>query len=163
MSEAPVTQAELCRLKRPYDWPSIDAIIHEEGGVILESLFSSDEVAGFNREVDAYLAAREEAGRPQSGSSAYDRFLGHRTVRLQGLIEKFDHAADWIGRRELVEWAERSVEPIATSVLLNAAELIQIGPGEPEQYLHRRAIRELQSPKRLIAPLHSPAFSTRRY
>ena len=137
MSEALVTQAELCRLMRPYDWPSIDAIIQEEGGVILEGLFSSDEVAGFNRDVDAYLAAREEAGRPQSGSSAYDRFLGHRTVRLQGLIEKFDHAADWIGRRELVDWAERSVEPIATSVLLNAAELIQIGPGEPEQYLHR--------------------------
>ncbi|MFT7652064.1 MAG: ectoine hydroxylase-related dioxygenase (phytanoyl-CoA dioxygenase family), partial [Candidatus Azotimanducaceae bacterium] len=46
-------------------------------------------------------------------------------------------AASWIGKHELVDWATETVKPIATSVLLNAAELIQIGPGEPNQYVHR--------------------------
>ncbi len=137
MSEALASEARLSHFARPYDWHTIDAIIRDAGGVILESFYSDDAVARFNREVDDHLAAREDAGQPHSGSSAYDKFLGHRTVRLQGLIEKFDSAADWIGHRELFEYAERTLEPIATSVLLNAAELIQIGPGEPEQYLHR--------------------------
>ena len=56
---------------------------------------------------------------------------------LHGLIEKFESAAKWIDRYELIDWAERSLDPVATTMLLNAAELIQIGAGEPSQYLHR--------------------------
>ncbi len=137
MSATRVAEIELCRFARPYDWNTIDATVHDEGGAILESLFCANEVGRFNHEIDHYLRAHEDAGRPRSGSSAYDKFLGYRTVRLHGLIEKFESAAGWIGRRELVDWAGRAVEPVATSILLNTAELIQIGPGEPEQYLHR--------------------------
>lgn len=137
MSEKELATIELGRFAPPYDWSAIDAIVHEEGGVIVESLFSREAVARFNREIDDYLAANKDAGQPRSGSSAYDKFLGHRTVRLQGLIEKFESAAGWIGRRELFEWADRTFEPVATSMLLNAGELIQIGPGEPSQHFHR--------------------------
>jgi ectoine hydroxylase-related dioxygenase (phytanoyl-CoA dioxygenase family) len=38
---------------------------------------------------------------------------------------------------ELVAWAERAIGANAASVLLNAGELIQIGPDEPAQFLHR--------------------------
>ena len=137
MSEMPVVDTELRCFERPFIWESIDAVMHEEGGVILKNFFSSDEVASFNRDVDEYLIADEDAGKPRSGSTAYDKFLGHKTVRLQGLIEKVPNVAEWIGHPELCDWAGRTLKPVATSTLLNAAELIQIGPGEPRQYLHR--------------------------
>ncbi len=137
MSEVQVVDTELRCFERPFSWESIDPVIHEEGGVILRNFFSSSEVADFNRDVDEYFMADEDAGKPRSGSTAYDKFLGHKTVRLQGLIGKVANVGDWIGNPELCDWAERTLEPVATSALLNAAELIQIGPGEPKQYLHR--------------------------
>ena len=127
----------LRRFSRPYGWEAIDAVIHDEGGVVLEGLFTEDQVGRFNGEVDAFLAQDDRAGLPQSGSPDYDRFLGQRTVRLHGLVEKFASGVDWIGHPDLFAWSERTLEPVATSVLLNAGELIQIGPGEPGQFLHR--------------------------
>ena len=128
---------DIRRFTRPYDWDTIDAVIHEEGGVVLGGLFSEEEVQRFNTEIDDYLATHDDAGLANSGSSDYDQFLGQRTVRLHGLVEKFENADDWIGHPDLFAWSERTLEPVATSVLLNAAELIQIGPGEPSQVLHR--------------------------
>ena len=121
----------------PYDWLAIDHAIHTAGSAILVNLFPPSEVATLNTEIDNYLAAQPGSGKPQSSSEAYDRFLGHNTVRLQGLIEKLPSAAAWIGSQTLCEWAARALEPVATSTLLNAGELIQIGPDEPRQYLHR--------------------------
>ena len=125
------------RFAQPYDWDAIDAEIHATGGVIVEGLFSAEQVETFNHETDAFLATHDDAGKPHSGSSSYDQFLGHRTIRMQGLIEKIPSAADWIGDSALCDWANRTLEPVSSSVLLNAAELIQIGPGEARQYLHR--------------------------
>ncbi|MCZ6853142.1 MAG: phytanoyl-CoA dioxygenase family protein [Gammaproteobacteria bacterium] len=136
-NEQPSKKGAICRFQRPYDWSAVDAVVREQGGAILQKLFSASEVKSFNREIDAYLIADGLAGRPHTGSAAYDRFLGHRTVRLHGLIEKFESARNWIDRCELLDWAERTLEPTATTMLLNAAELIQIGPGEPSQYMHR--------------------------
>ncbi|MFP6805829.1 MAG: phytanoyl-CoA dioxygenase family protein [Pseudomonadales bacterium] len=121
----------------PFNWETIRSDIEQSGGVIVEGLFSDEAVTKLNSEVDAYLSTDSEHGRPASTSDQYDKFLGQRTVRLQGLIEKTPSITEWIGRSELVDWATETIKPVATSVLLNAAELIQIGPGEKNQYLHR--------------------------
>ena len=75
-----MSRADIQRFSRPYDWDSIDAAIHEAGGVIAEGLFTDDEVDALNGEIDAYLVAHADAGLPASGSEGYDRFLGHRSV-----------------------------------------------------------------------------------
>lgn len=121
----------------PFDWSKMNEDILRIGGVIAKGLFSENEVRNFNTEIDDYLRQQHDAGVPHSGSDQYNKFLGAKTIRLQGLIEKTTLAADWIGKQEFVDWATHAIEPIATSVLLNAAELIQIGPGEPQQYIHR--------------------------
>ena len=129
--------ATLPRFSRPYDWEKIDEAVRTTGGVIAEAFMSPDEIDELNAQTDAYLESHAGAAAPASGSKAYDRFLGHKTLRLQGLVEKTPCIAGLIGRPELIDWAERIVRPIASSVLLNAGELIQIQPGEPAQYLHR--------------------------
>lgn len=127
----------LPHFSQPYDWQAIDTMIKTIGGVILDGFLKSTEVETLNEEIDHYLETNHNAGNPESGSARYDLFLGHKTIRLHGLINKVPVTRDLIGKPSLVEWATRMLEGKASSVLLNAAELIQIQPGEPPQFAHR--------------------------
>lgn len=130
-------QTEIPRFARPYDWNEIDSAVREPGCIIAEGLFSEDETAALNRDIDAYLDAHPDAGRPGTGETSYDDFLGRRTIRLHGMVEKVARTASWIGQRELLGWAERYLEPIATSAVLSTAELIEPRPGAKKQRIHR--------------------------
>jgi ectoine hydroxylase-related dioxygenase (phytanoyl-CoA dioxygenase family) len=121
----------------PFDWEAIDRVVRSTGGVIVKGLLSPGDLGRLNDEFDAYLASHQDAAKAESGSPAYDTFLGHQTLRLHGLVEKIPTSAELIGRPDLIAWAERMVEPLASSVVLNAGELIQIQPGEPAQFTHR--------------------------
>ena len=129
--------AKLRRHAPPYDWERIHADVQSTGAAIVRELFSANEVDELNAQVDGYVLAHPGAGLPDTGSEAYDRFLGGQTIRLQGLLDKLPAVADWLGNERLLAWAERSMAPLASSVLLSAGELIQIGSGEPRQFLHR--------------------------
>ena len=128
---------ELTRFTRPFDWGKIDSAVQTSGGAIVEGLLTSNEVESLNGQVDESLALHGDMANAATGSGVYDTFLGHKTLRLHGLVEKVPASANLIGRDELVDWAERMIAPVASSVLLNAGELIQIQPDEPAQYLHR--------------------------
>lgn len=128
---------ELPRFARPYDWVGIDEAVRTIGGVIVENLLTSSEVQSLNDQADDSLEIHCDAAKAATGSNVYDTFLGHKTLRLHGLIEKMPASAYLIGLTDLLDWAERMIEPLASSILLNAGELIQIQPGEPAQYLHR--------------------------
>ena len=136
-TEMPPEPGQLPRFARPYDWDQIDHAVRTLGGAIVLGLLSREELDPLDQEIDAHLKTHAEAAAPASGSRVYDVFLGHKTLRLHGLLEKVPSSEELIGRPELVGWAERLLGPIASSVLLNAGELIQIQPGEPAQYLHR--------------------------
>jgi hypothetical protein len=128
---------ELDRFSVPHDWAAIDEAVTSAGGAVVEGLLGVRMLDALNDEIDAYLAEHVEAGNSATGSDGYDLFLGHRTIRLHGLIEKLASGADLIGVPELVGWANRHIAGGGESVILNAAELIQIQPGEPAQSSHR--------------------------
>ena len=125
------------RFGAPYDWATVDAAIEHDGGVIVTGFVDSSAIDDIGAQVDAYLAVDETRGLPVTGSSMYDRFLGHRTVRLHGLVAKFPATVGLIGRTDLIDWAQRTISGGVNSVLMNASEYIQIMPGEPAQYPHR--------------------------
>ncbi len=133
----PPSNTSLRRYDAPFDWPALEEVIARESGVIAEGMIATDTIDAVNAEIDAWLAAHEEGGAPASGNPLYDAFLGHNTIRLHGLCEKVPGTNDLLAHPELVDWAERAIAPLAASVRLNAGELIQIGPGEPAQMLHR--------------------------
>jgi len=122
---------------RPYDWEAIHGTVSGAGSVILKEFYDDPYLKRLDAGIDAYLQTHGEMGSPLSGNELYDRFLGLKTVRLHGLIEKFDGAEEMIGNEEIVAFCETAMAEKAASILLNAGELIQIGPGEPAQYLHR--------------------------
>ena len=132
-----VTTGELPHFARPYDWPKIDEAVRTSGGAIVEGLLASSELNALNTEIDSYLSRNADAAIAHSGSDVYDMFLGHKTLRLHGLADKVPSSAELMARPELVEWAERLMGEVSSSILLNAGELIQIQPGEPAQFLHR--------------------------
>lgn len=121
----------------PYDWAAIDEATHGAGGAVLERALDPAWVARLNAEMDAFYAANPGFGLPDTGSELYDAFHGKRTIRMHALTEKLASGAELIGLESVVQWAERLMGPVADSVRLSAGESIDIGPGEPEQYLHR--------------------------
>ena len=83
----------LSRFARPYDWNKIDHAVRTTGGAIVEGLLSREELDPLDHQIDAYLKTHAEAAAPASGSQIYDLFLGHKTLRFHGLLEKIPSSA----------------------------------------------------------------------
>ncbi|MBU3688380.1 MAG: hypothetical protein B7C54_11630 [Acidimicrobiales bacterium mtb01] len=125
---------------RPVDTPldELVALTLDPGGVIVNGWLDAATVDRVNGEIDHYLSANPDEGGPASGSELYDLFLGHRTLRLHGLVAKLPTTGpELIADDRLVRWATAAMSGVCASVLLNAGELIQIGPDEGTQFLHR--------------------------
>ena len=122
---------------QPYDWRAIVDETTGPGAVIAKGLLSQDLLARINAEVDEYLSLQNQQGQPATGRNSYDAFLGHKTIRLHGLMSKFPSAGEIIALPGIVDWATQLLAPETGQILLNAGELIQIEPGEERQQAHR--------------------------
>lgn len=125
---------ELVRL--PADCATADIVEANErrGAVIVDGWLSPDLLERFNSELDPWLGAH---GGTDSGSEASDEFLGLRTRRLQGLCAKTPSFVEIMLDERLLGFAEAVLGPISPSLVLNDGEVIDIGPGESAQPLHR--------------------------
>ena len=119
------------------DWSLIDRAVLDPGAAIVRDLVSTVLIADLNAEIDAYVTDQPGIGLPATGSGLYDSFLGHRTVRLHCLAARFPAAVRLLAEEAIASWAERLLSPVCAAPLLNAGELIEIGPGEPAQFPHR--------------------------
>ncbi|MFI0406064.1 phytanoyl-CoA dioxygenase family protein [Actinomadura sp. 3N508] len=129
---------EVPRFGPPYDWAAIDTAVLEWGAAVVGGLVERELRDRVNQEVDAWLTQdREESGLPHSGTPAYDTFLGFRTVRLLGLATRFPSARELIAHEQLLAWGNRMLAPLCRRILLNSADIIQIGPRETPQIMHR--------------------------
>ncbi len=121
----------------PHDWAAIHEQTRTTGAVVAKGILPDTLLKQINLEIDTYLAGPKESGMPETGRDSYDSFLGHKTIRLHGLVSKFPAAADIISLPGVVQWATKLLSPHAHQILLNAGELIQIEPGEGRQQAHR--------------------------
>jgi ectoine hydroxylase-related dioxygenase (phytanoyl-CoA dioxygenase family) len=114
----------------------IKAIIEQDGGVILTSFFSADQVRRFNHEIDPFLNELE-AGSPDK-VDLFEGFHGSNTKRLTNVVT---HSPTF--RQEMIQdprvlaIADALLLPIADSYQMTAAQVIEIGPGSKPQPLHR--------------------------
>lgn len=133
----PGTPARLPRFDAPYDWATIDAAVQDEGAAVVEGLVDHTLREAFLAGIDKWIAQHPDAGAPHTGFDRYDRFWGLKTRRLHGLVAKTDAAVPLVAHRHILGWARRMLAPVGQQILLNAGELIDIGPGESAQTLHR--------------------------
>ena len=125
------------RFNAPYDWAAIADETLDQGAAIVTGLLCEEDVAEINGSLQRYLASVRGAGESASGSPAYDAFLGDRTFRLHGLLEKAPAVASVMAHPDILEWVRTLIAPRTRQVQMNAAEYIQIQPGEKIQQAHR--------------------------
>ena len=139
--------AGLVRLPNTATAAEILEITRRDGGCIVEQHIPADVLKRFNAEIDDLLAARVPNQNIVDSGGLAD-FLGHRTKRLANLPAISDAFTELALNPTLLDWAKLSLD-WGTDFLLNAAQVIEIGPGEPAQYLHRDEILWQQ-----LAPLN---------
>ncbi|GGX14242.1 phytanoyl-CoA dioxygenase family protein [Streptomyces noursei] len=136
MTKSTTGTAQLRRVPRGTPIEDILAVFHEDGGVIVEGLLTSEQVERVNREIEP--AMREQ----QAGSTHDDEFIaefhGKNTKRLTNLVSR---SATF--RNEVID--DDLVHALAEAVFLEESgtywmtttQAIEIGPGNAAQYLHR--------------------------
>lgn len=112
------------------------ALLERDGAVVVENILTADQVRGLNQELDAFIAA---AG-PGLRHPTHDRmveFYGHSTIRIDGLPGKSKTFTDVMLTPLLCGAADHFLLPNCHDYIFNTGQLIEIGPGETAQILHR--------------------------
>ena len=110
--------------------------LERDGAVIVENLLSSAQLEALNADLDAHVEAAGPGLRHPTSDEMVD-FYGLSTVRLDGLPAKSKQFVEVMLLEQLTQTADHFLLPNCEDYLLNTGQLIQIGPGESEQALHR--------------------------
>jgi len=129
-----VSAPELQRLPANCTADDITEVNERDGGVIVDGFITPDLLERFNSELEPWLDAH---GGTHSGSDASDEFLGRNTRRVQGLLAKTPSFVEIMLDPRLVGFAKNVMGPISPTIILNDGEVIDIGPGEAAQPIHR--------------------------
>lgn len=113
----------------------IKRLTDRDGGVIVTGVLSPGLVARMNEELDPHLFGQEApAGYSEDPERA--SFYGRRTRRIQSVAARSDAAVEAMLDERILTWVA-SCLTWCTEVSMNSAQVIDIGPGEPAQVLHR--------------------------
>ncbi|NQV45560.1 MAG: phytanoyl-CoA dioxygenase family protein [Rhodospirillales bacterium] len=123
-------------------------LLERDGAVIVENILSTDQLRNLNGELDRHIEGLAPGLRHPSHEEMIE-FYGHSTTRFDGLPAKSETFCDIMLKPHLTETANHFLLPNCEDYLLNTGQLIQIGPGETAQMLHRDedAWKELPAPR----------------
>jgi hypothetical protein len=128
-------------------------VLDRNGCVIVEGALSPDQLAGMNADLDQLIASTTP-GVPNH-IEFMQPFYGFDTIRIDGLPGKSKTYVDVLQHERLLAVADHYLQPHCVHFLLNTAQLIQIGPGETAQDLHRDDQAWMHHPKHA----HADPFS----
>ncbi|MBJ89765.1 MAG: phytanoyl-CoA dioxygenase [Woeseia sp.] len=108
-------------------------IVERDGVVIIDDFVSSSWLAEFNSSVQAPIEDYQpyDYGEPEAME-----FLGHQTVRLNGLISKSSNYIELMSDERLLGVMDHFLAPNCGQYRLNSSEIIEIHGGETAQELH---------------------------
>ena len=116
------------RFDRSAPADEIVAAFRTAGCAIIERLVDTDIVDRVRADMDPYIAATPTGG---------DDFSGRNTTRTGALLARSRSSIDLVANPLVLEVAESVLSPFASSFQLHLTQVIAIGPGSPEQPLHR--------------------------
>jgi ectoine hydroxylase-related dioxygenase (phytanoyl-CoA dioxygenase family) len=111
-------------------------ILRRDGAAIVEGALTKAQLDGLNSDLDDVVAATGPGLRNPTGDFYVD-FYGSKTVRLDGLPAKSKAFVDLMLSPLMTGLADELLLPNCEDYVLNTGQLIQIGPGESAQLLHR--------------------------
>ena len=115
--------------------PICQALEHD-GGIIVEDALNVGHLAGLNNDLDQIIAATAPGLRHPT-EEFFIKFYGDKTIRFDGLPAKSKTFVEVMQLPLLQKTADHFLLPHCQDYLLNTAQLIQIGPGQAAQLIHR--------------------------
>ena len=114
------------------DWDDLWESFDRDGGVIVEHFVSPELLERLNREVAPLVDGHQPGSRTEG---FWTHFHGDQTKRVTGLAATSDAWAELLSDPRYLAMGDRYLG--AGEYWLNTGQLICIGPGESQQYLHR--------------------------
>ena len=127
--------------------------LDRDGCAIVEGTLSEAHLSGLNADLDQLI--EDTAPGVPNHIEFMQPFYGFETIRIDGLPGKSPTYVDFVEHDRLIEIADHYLQPHCAHYLLNTAQLIQIGPGETAQDLHRDDQAWMHHPKHA----HADPFS----
>ncbi|WP_043650883.1 phytanoyl-CoA dioxygenase family protein [Nocardia thailandica] len=129
-------EATLQRVGNTTDITEIRAIVDRDGGVIIEGLLTDDQVARFNAQIEGPLGALAPGGKHEL--EIVNEFHGANTKRLTNLVTHSQVFRDEVIDHDLVHaLCEATFLEESGTFWMTTAQVIEIGPGNRAQMLHR--------------------------
>ena len=153
MSAPALSRPVIERLGPDVDDAKLFEVLDRDGVAIVEGALSREQLAGLNADLDDLIAAKAP-GVPNH-LEFMQPFYGFETIRIDGLPGKSATYVDVLQNERLLAVADHYLKPHCVHYLLNTGQLIQIGPGETAQDLHRDDQAWLHHPKHA----HADPFS----
>jgi ectoine hydroxylase-related dioxygenase (phytanoyl-CoA dioxygenase family) len=123
-----VTVIEVPRLTADTPVDAVEAALREAGCAVVERLAPDELIDSIETELAPYLVATEPGG---------DEFTGYRTRRTGALLARSRSFRDVAAHPLVLGALDRVLGDHATSYQLHLTQVIEIGSGEPAQYVHR--------------------------
>ena len=130
------SMAELTRLGSTVGLSELNDVLAADGCAIVEDILTADVVQRLNADFDNAVAATDP-GAPNEHRDDIKQFFGKRTIRVDGLPAKSKTFHDVMCHPLLLGVADHFLLPNCDRYILNAAQLIEIGPGQSAQVIHR--------------------------
>jgi ectoine hydroxylase-related dioxygenase (phytanoyl-CoA dioxygenase family) len=135
-AETPTTAAALQRVPADTSPALIKQIVERDGGVVLEQFFSREQVRQFNEEIDPFM--NDLHAGPANEVDIFEGFHGANTKRLTNVVtHSKTFREEMIQDERVLAIADEFLLPVADTYHMTAAQVIQIGPGNKAQPLHR--------------------------
>jgi ectoine hydroxylase-related dioxygenase (phytanoyl-CoA dioxygenase family) len=114
----------------PADAPveAVEAALREQGCVVVERLATDAQIDAIAAELAPYLTATAPGA---------DEFTGRNTRRTGSLLARSRGFRDLAAHPTVLGTLDRVLGDHATSYQLHLTQVIEIGPGEPAQLVHR--------------------------
>ena len=106
----------------------VETAVRDAGCAVIERLASEELIDHIESELAPYLAATEPGG---------DEFTGFKTRRTGALLARSPAFRAIAAHPLVLDVLDRVLGDHATSYQLHLTQVIEIGPGEPAQYVHR--------------------------
>ena len=113
--------------------------LRDDGGVIVDGMFGAEHIAQIRAAADEFARGVEPGGATQGLGEDGKRFVGANTIRFSSLARLSPAFFDILDNELYGAIADAMLLPVCGSYWLNTAQVMYIGPGEPEQMLHRDA------------------------
>lgn len=124
--------------RRPYGTAveEVLEIIARDGGVILQNVLSSEQLRQINEDIDRKMDSLQAGLR--DGNIYNEAFFGQFTKRITNMV-----MTSRVFREEIMAapvtlaYQDALLSETADNIWLTAAQVIELQPGQPEQFLHR--------------------------